>query len=254
MRVGHPAGYLVVGAAAAFAFAAPLSAQQSEDEGSADGGVQVTVYGWMAGATGEFTPFAGAPTLEFDNSFGEVLEDLDAAFFASAQFRRERFVVVADVSYASLSREGVVPPGIPASGKVKQLAITALAGARVADRDDLTVDLLAGVRLWSLAGQIAVPLAGVSIAPDKTFADPIIAARLNAGVAPRLSATVQADAGGFGVASDFTYQLVGTLNYRIGQGSYISAGWRHLYLDYSDSGTRFDGSQTGPLVGVTFRF
>lgn len=246
--------HVIVGLAAAITLVTPATAQESEEDRAANGGTQITVYGWMAGASGEFTPFAGAPTIAFDNAFGEVLEDLDAAFFASAQFRRDRFVVVADVSYASLSRGGVVPPGIPASARVRQLAITALAGARVAETDALTVDLLAGARLWNLAGRVAVPLVGVSIAPDKTFADPIIAARLNARLAPRLSTTVQADIGGFGVASDFTYQLVGTLNYRIGRASYVSAGWRHLSLDYDDAGTAFNGRQTGPLIGVTHRF
>jgi hypothetical protein len=237
---------------AAISFSA--QAQETAEEEPADTGGQVTVYGWLAGATGEFTPLAGAPSLEFDNSFGEVLDDLDAAFFASGQFRRDRFVVVADVSYASLSRDGLVPPGIPASGEVSQLAITAVAGARVEEGDELTVDLLAGARLWNLEGRVEVPLVGVSVAPDKTFVDPIVAARVNMGLAPRLSAIVHADIGGFGVGSDFTYQVVGTLNYRIARRTYISAGWRHLHLDYDDAGTLFEGSQTGALVGVTQRF
>lgn len=235
--------------------AAPLSAQDSStaEESEADS-TQITIYGWLAGATGEFRPFTGAPTLEFDNSFGEVLGDLDAAFFASAQLRRDRFVAVADISYASLSREGLVPPGVPASGKISQLAITALGGARVHDSDQVTVDLLGGARLWDLGGRVSVPLVGVSLAPDKTFVDPIVATRINAPLAPRLSALFQADMGGFGLGSDFTYQVVGTLNYRAGRRSYVSAGWRHLHLDYNDAGTRFVGSQTGPIIGFTQTF
>lgn len=126
----------------------------------------------MAGATGEFRPFAGAPTLAFDNSFGEVLDDLDAAFFAHALIRRDRFV----------------------------------------------------------------------------------ATRINAQVAPRLATLIQGDVGGFGVGSDFTYQVTGTINYTLSDGFVISAGWRHLHLDYESDGTRFEGSQTGPLIGVTHRF
>lgn len=238
------------------ACAVPVCAQdaaESEDASSSGGG-QVTVYGWMAGATGEFTPFTGAPTLSFDNSFGEVLEDLDAAIFASALVRQGRFVAVADVSYAKLSRDGLVPPGIPASGEVSQLAITAAAGVRLENSAELTVDVLAGARLWNLDGRIEVPLAGVSAAPEKTFVDPIVATRVNAQIAPRLSALVHVDIGGFGAGSDFTYQLLGTLNYRAGRRFYVSAGWRHLHLDYENAGTRFEGSQTGPLIGFTRRF
>jgi len=242
--------------AAAMMAATAISAQAQEvaEEEFRDTGAQITIYGWLAGATGEFTPFAGAPSLELDNSFGEVLEDLDAAFFASGQFRRDRFVVVADISYASLSREGLVPPGVPASGEVSQLAITAVAGARVEEGEKLTVDLLAGARLWNLEGQVEVPLVGVSVAPDRTFVDPVVAARVNLRLAPRLSTIIHADIGGLGVGSDFTYQLVGTLNYRIARRTFVSAGWRHLHLDYDDAGTTFEGSQTGPLVGLTQRF
>lgn len=242
-------------AAALACAASPLAAQDAaSDEREPDNAAQVTIYGWMAGATGEFRPFAGAPTLAFDNGFGEVLEDLDAAFFANALIRRDRFVATADISYASLSRDGVVPPGVPASGKVSQLAITALGGARVTESEAVSIDLLAGARLWNLGGRVAVPLAGVAVAPDKTFVDPVIATRINAAVAPRLSALLQADIGGFGVGSDFTYQLTGTLNYRAAVGWFVSAGWRHLHLDYASGGTRFEGSQTGPILGVTHRF
>ena len=210
---------IVLAGVAFAAHAAPSCAQDAGEieEASSSSGGQVTVYGWMAGATGEFTPLAGAPTLAFDNSFGEVLEDLDAAFFASALVRQGRFVAMADVSYATLSRDGLVPPGIPASGEVSQLAITAAGGIRLENSDELTVDVLAGARLWNLEGQIEVPLAGVSIAPEKTFVDPIVATRVNAQIAPRLSALVHVDVGGFGAGSDFTYQMVGTLNYRAGR-------------------------------------
>jgi hypothetical protein len=244
-------------AAAAALSGGPVFAQGTSEAGSEAepaNSAQITVYGWLAGATGEFRPFAGAPTLAFDNSFGEVLENLDAALFANALVRRDRFVAAADLSYASLSREGLVPPGIPASGKVSQLAITALAGARVEDSPEVSVDLLAGARLWNLDGRVSVPLAAVAAAPDKTFVDPIVATRINAPVAPRLSALVQADIGGFGVGSDFTWQVAGTLNYRASDRLYLSAGWRHLHLDYADGGTRFEGSQTGPILGATYRF
>ncbi len=234
--------------------ASPAAAQEAGEPERSDDNSQITVYGWLAGASGSLRPIAGAPRLEFDNSFGEVLGDLDAAFFASAQLRRGEFVAVADLSYASLSRDGVVPPGIPASGRVRQLAITAMAGARVTDNDALTVDLLAGARLWNVGGQVAVPLAGIALAPDRTFVDPVIGARFGAPVAPRLSALLHADIGGFGIGSDFTYQVVGTANYRASDRFTISAGWRHLHLDYDKGGTVFDGSQTGPIIGATFQF
>lgn len=259
--MGHWIRYLLTLATGLFcAMAAPLSAQSippeetdlASEQGSISG--QITVYGWLAGVAGEITPIAGAPTLELDNSFGEVLKDLDAAFFITGLVRKDRLVVVSDVSYAALSREGPVPPGIPAVGKVSQFSATLAGGARVSETADLSVDILVGARLWNVETRVDVPLAGISVSPDKTFVDPIIAARLNAQIAPNLSTTTYADIGGFGVGSDFTYQIAGTLNYRIGRATYISAGYRHLYLDFDDNGTVFEGSQTGPLIGLTQQF
>ncbi|MFN3864474.1 MAG: hypothetical protein ACK4RT_09370 [Erythrobacter sp.] len=95
-----------------------------------------------------------------------------------------------------------------------------------------------------------MPLAGVALAPGKTFVDPLVATRINAAVAPRLSALLQADIGGFGIGSDFTYQAVVTLNYRASDRFVLSAGWRHLHRDYRERATLFEGSQTGPIIGI----
>lgn len=248
-------------AAAAFCLTLPLpllaQSEQSDDTEAArtPGEVrgQVTAYGWLAGATGEITPFTGAPTLEFENSFSEVLEDLDVAFFVTGLVRKDKLVFVGDLSFAKLSREALVPPGIPASGEVSQLAITLAGGARVVDGNDVTIDLLGGARLWNVESEVDVPLVGVSVSPSKTFVDPIIAGRVNAQIAPRLSAIAYVDFGGIGIGSDFTYQVAATLNYRVGRETYVSVGYRHLYLDYEDNGTFFEGSQTGFLVGITQR-
>jgi len=40
---------------------------------------QVTPYIWAAGVGGNITPFRGGPTLTVDDSFSEILKDLDGA-------------------------------------------------------------------------------------------------------------------------------------------------------------------------------
>jgi len=34
----------------------------------------------------------------------------------------------------------------------------------------------------------------------------------------------------------------------------VSFGWRHLEVDYDKDGIVFDVTQTGPVIGATFRF
>lgn len=214
---------------------------------------QVTLYGWGAGVTGDFTPFTGAPRVSFDKSLFDVLEDLDGAFFVTGLARRGNFVVLGDFTYTSSSRSGLVPPGIPASARVSIRSMTLAAGYRF-DAGDVTVDVLGGARAWALNGRVSVPLAGVRLSPTENFVDPIVALRVNAPLTDRWSVLGYVDVGGFGVGSDFTWQASVTANYRATENLYLSAGWRHLYLDYRDGGTVFKGAMSGPIAGVTLRF
>jgi hypothetical protein len=215
---------------------------------------QVTLYGWGAGVSGDFTPFTGAPTLSFDKSLSEVLEDSDGAFFATGLARRGDLVVFGDFTYSASSREGRVPPGVPASGEVTIRSLTLAVGKRFDAGGGTTVDVLGGLRGWSLDGQVAVPLAGISLAPGEEFVDPIVAVRVNTPLADRWTLLGYADVGGFGVGSDVTWQVAVTANYQASERFFLSIGWRHLYLDYSDNGTIFKGAMSGPLLGATFTF
>ncbi|MDM7457859.1 MAG: hypothetical protein P3W94_000555 [Paracoccus sp. (in: a-proteobacteria)] len=226
----------------------PMTAQAQEWNG------QVTLYGWGAGVSGDFRPVTGAPTLSFDKSLSEVLKDLDGAFFVSGLARRGDLVLFGDLTYSNSSREGLVPPGIPASGKVKLRSVTLAAGKRFDIDSGSTLDVLGGFRAWNIEGRVSVPLAAVSVSPGADFVDPILGLRSNTPLNDRLSLISYFDIGGFGVGSDLTWQAAVTANYQVADNLYLSVGWRHLHVDYSDSGTVFDGALSGPLLGATWRF
>jgi len=250
--------YMITLLALAATLPAPLCAQEFPAEESEaprdDWSGQVTLYAWGAGVGGEFTPFTGGPTIEFDKSLGDVLEDLDAAFFATGLARKGDLVVLADLTYTESSRDGLVPPGIPAAGEVSVRSLSLLAGKRFRASEATTIELLAGVRAWNLEGEVAVPLAGVALSPSEEFVDPVAALRMNTQLAPSLSLLAYGDVGGLGVGSDLTWQGVATLNYRAARGLYLSAGYRHLWLDRDSDGTVFEGQLSGPLAGITLSF
>ncbi len=227
---------------------------KSTDAKAQDWSGQVTLYGWGAGVTGDFTPVTGAPTLSFDKSLSEVLEDLDAALFATALVRRGNLVLFGDLTYTSSSRAGLVPPGVPASGELTIRSLTLAAGRRFDTGGGSHVDLLGGFRAWSLDGRVSVPAVGIDVAPGSDFVDPIIALRGSAPISDRWSLLGYIDVGGFGAGSDFTWQAAVTANYQATDNLYLSFGWRHLYLDYADNGTLFEGAMTGPVIGATWRF
>lgn len=214
---------------------------------------QVTLYGWGAGVTGDFTPFTGAPTLSFEKSLSEVLDDLDGAFFVTALARRGDLVLFGDLTYSKASRDGLTPVG-PAAGELTMRSLTLAAGKHFDMGGGSGVALLGGLRAWSIDGQVAAPAIGVDVAPGKDFVDPIVAVRGTTPLSDRWSLLGYLDVGGFGVGSDLTWQLAVAANYRASDKIYLSLGWRHLYVDYSDGGTKFKGAMTGPMVGLTLTF
>ncbi|MDQ7260876.1 hypothetical protein NM680_03560 [Paracoccus sp. PS-1] len=239
---------LLPAAIAALALSAGLPATAQDWAG------QLTPYVWATGLGGDLTPRAGAPTLSFDKSFSDVLEDLDGAFFLSGYARRDRLVILGDLSWSSSSREGLVPPGLPASGKLTQRSLTLLAGYRALEAEGVAVDLLAGARAWSIKSSISVAAGARTASPRESFVDPIVALRANVALAPRWSAILYADLGGFGAGSESTSQIVATANWQANDNLYISAGYRMLNVDYESGGTRMDVTMSGPLFGLTWRF
>lgn len=231
----------------ALALAAPAQA----DDGDWTG--QLTPYVWASGMGGKLTPFTGAPTLDIDRSFGEVLEDVDASFFLSGYARRDRLALLGDLGYSRSSKDGVVPPGIPGEGKLRQRSLTLAAGWRAIEGERVNLDLLVGARNWSVRSEVEVPLAGVSKSPSANFTDPLLVARANIALAPAWSLVTYADVGVFS-GSDTTYQWLATANYAPGERWAFSAGFRQLRVDYRDGGTRVDITLSGPIVGASWRF
>ena len=231
-------------------FAAPHALAQSGEAWTG----QLTPYAWGSGLGGQLTPFTGGPTLRIDKSFVEVLEDLDGAAFLSAFARRDRLVLLGDISHARSSKEGRLPPGLPARGELRQSSMTLAAGWRVHDDGALAVDLLGGLRHWDVRAEVAVSAAGLARSPSESFTDPLLAARANFSLSPRWSLIAYADAGGFGVGSEQTWQWLLAANLSTRERWVLSFGLRQLAVDYRDSGTRLDATLAGPLLGASWRF
>jgi hypothetical protein len=230
----------------------PTAAEESN--GQPGWQYQVTPYVWATGIGGDLTPFAGAETIAFEESFSDVLKDLDAALFIAASARRDRLVFAGDLTFAATSRSGVIGPGVPASGKLTQRSLTLLGGYSLVRDDKSTVDLMAGLRAWSIKASVDAAAVGVQASGSKSFVDPIIAMRGTFQVAPQWSVTLYGDFGGFGVGSQQTWQVLAAASYQMRENRFLSVGYRHMAVDYRSGGTDVDVSMSGPLVGMTWRF
>lgn len=218
---------------------------------------QLTAYAWLPSLSGTIALGDGLPTFHESMSRSDILKDLNGAFFLNGTLRHDRFVLMGDLTWASVSRDANLPQslgGLPIKGKVDTLALTALAGYSVIEQSDFTLDLAAGARAWRLKGTVDVDALSAHGSKTNSWVEPVIAARARWQFAPDWSLIAYVDGGGFDLGKSRTWQVYGTLNYRVNDQFYVSAGWRHLSLRYNDGGEILDSDLTGPLVGATYRF
>jgi opacity protein-like surface antigen len=69
----------------------------------------------------------------------------------------------------------------------------------------------------------------------------------------KLSGTVFADYGGFRSGSE-SWQTLLTLDYNINENWVARAGYRYISIDHTLNGKDFSFSQSGPILGATYRF
>ncbi len=136
--------------------------------------------------------------------------------------------------------------------------------AEFSEPTETVLDLYAGARVTSLSVEFD-PATFDSVSGDRTWADPIIGARVGAplrefvGLPFRLVAS--GDVGGFGIASDFTWSSTAYIAYDFrlfGTPASVLAGYRAVGWDYSDGTSAaaftWDIVQHGALFGFAVRF
>ncbi|MCB1703995.1 MAG: hypothetical protein KDI17_03980 [Halioglobus sp.] len=229
--------------------------------------LQVTPYLWGPGLEGNIDPGSSLPKIEINRSLNDILNDLEAAFFLTGTARRGRFVALADFTWAKLSENNNI--GIPATTftppfnlslglEVELFESTAALGYTIVDRQDIAVDLLAGVRIWGVDTSVrvkqAIPYLPSKFSDDETWVDPVLVARSRIRLAGDWSAILYADVGGSAAGSDLTWQGIATVNYQMTEAFFLSLGYRYLALDYSHDSVKLDLQLGGPLAGLTYRF
>lgn len=89
---------------------------------------------------------------------------------------------------------------------------------------------------------------------DKSWTDPIIGARAQWNIDDKWFLAGKGDVGGFGVGSDFAWNLQATVGYQFTETISAELGYRYYQTDYSDSGFVYDMAQSGLYTGLNFTF
>jgi hypothetical protein len=241
--------------AAAFAQAAPAA-----DPTGPGWTVTATPYLWMAGFEGTSGGTAKVPPAHADLTFGDVVNALDFGLMGAVEARKDRYIAAVDALYIDLSASKNIvlreTAAREANLDVRNVFATALGGYRVLDEPKAALDLLAGVRVTSFDGDVKVkgPLASGGGGVVKTWADPVLAARVAVPIGKGWTASAYGDVGGFGLASKSTWQLAAMASHAWGRRWTASLGWRHLRIDYADDPFVFDVTLDGPVIAAAYRF
>jgi len=242
--------------AAALAALLLLPAGQARAEGEWQ--FSITPYIWLAFIDLKVDSDQG--TIHTDASFSDVGTDLNFAFMISGEAHNGEWGVLVDLLYLDLTTEGDTPNGLLWQRAVADTSgfVASLYGEyRVLDRQGLKVDLLAGMRIYTI--DIDTSLKGGPADERKydasdTWVDPVIGTRARLMLDEDWFLGVSGDVGGFGAGSKLTYQVLGTVGWQFAESWSAQAGYRYFSVNKDFDGEDVKMKFHGPIVGVTYRF
>lgn len=141
---------------------APLEAEAAADEPAPprpddSWEVEITPYFWLAGMKGDLDVPRGSGSVDFDDSYSDVLGKLKFVFMGAVDVRKGRFVAMADTIYLNLSADvkGIKDPQFFTGQVDSKLFFSTLSGGyRIVDKGPFYVDLVAGIRYISIDNKV----------------------------------------------------------------------------------------------------
>jgi hypothetical protein len=239
---------------AASVFAATLIAspiQASAESGWQSGGA---IYLWGAGI--------GATTLagdDLDLSFSDLVDNLDFAFMAAFEARKDRWGGLADFVYLNVSFEDSTtgniidrPVKLNVDVDMKSWIISGAATYAIHETDRTQLDLLGGARYLYLDTGLEFQVGEFrrKASESDSVIDAIVGLRGRTDLSDKWYLNYSADIGAG--QSDLTWQALAGFNYRFDK---VDAGFGYRYLKWEfDDYLLADMEVSGPYAGVRFRF
>lgn len=218
--------------------------------------LEITPYLFFGGVSGDLT--IRGQRLPVDASPGDVLSHLQSGFMGRAAVSYNHWFVAADAKYVGLAgTSSICGPSlcIPVNVSVNEWNAEALGGYRV----NRHVKVFGGSRYNNITSgfEFQGPLGTVrSRSGSYTWWDPFFGAQGELPLGRKFSASARFDIGGFGVGSQLAVNAEPLLNYKFNRLFLASLGWKFIYQDYKNTGTRFeyDLLEQGPFLGFTILF
>lgn len=116
------------------------------------------------------------------------------------------------------------------------------------------IDVYAGARLWALDLNVSADGFGELVDETSVWVDPIVGGRVLLDLPRGFGVDVQSDIGGFGVGSEFAWNIEVGLHYEMTDTLSAEIGFRHLQTFYNDDGYDWDITAAGLFGSIVFRY
>ena len=208
---------------------------------------QFTPYFIGAGMNGR-VGMAGV-SADVDQSFGDVLENLEFGFMGAYRMQKAEWSLGADVIYIGLGTSGERGR---AELDADQWMVEVNGGYAV--RPFFT--LIAGARYNSLSTRLFFPASENELKSTEDWVDPLVGGRLSLRLGQEWIAHVRGDVGGFGIGSDFAWQVMPAVEWMPSERLSALLGYRVIGIDYEneDTGFKYDMTISGPGLGLSIHF
>lgn len=220
-------------------------------------------YVWFAGQKGHVGTIPSLPTVPVDVSPGDAMEDTEASLMIMLGAMKGQHGLFADLLYSDVSTdEELIPPPIALSMRstTRTTLFTLAYQYRIHQWEEVTVDVLAGARYWSIDSRLRFGggtgvLAGRTISNVESWLDPAVGIKGSAPIGNSGFYVVGGiGLGGFGVGSDLFYDVNANIGYRWNKAIGTTFGYRMFDVDYEHHGYAYDVRQEGWQLGLTWSF
>lgn len=214
-------------------------------------------YFWIAGISGDSAVF-GLPKVHINESFGDILKDLDFGAMGAGELRYGKFSVLTDLSYVRITSDAATPRGVLAdSVALKQETFSGLLGVgyTILGDEQSRLEAVGGAKLWWTETTISFrggPLGNVSGRDDATWVDAMAGFRGVYSITPNVYLTGWGLVGAGG--ADLDWDLMGGVGYKFKESVSAVVGYRALGVNYSNGSLTNNIVEHGPILGVVLHF
>jgi len=205
------------------------------------------------------TAIKGIP-VSVDANPGDIFDQLKFGGMLFLEAGTDKWAVNLDLLYMDLEADGTTP----LQSRQAEIGVTQL-GLAVSGLYNLGsgIEFGLGGRYNNISTDITIApgeyiLPGTDFSMSESWFDPLLIARLNKEFAPDWRFGLWVDAGGFGVGSDFAWQIHPDIGYSFSELFELAFSWRWIGMDYdTGSGTErfaYDMIISGPAFLLSFNF